>query len=128
MRTKLTVGIFLALSVFVGMSPFIALAQSETPNGNTTDPAGTTLQNPLKVSSLPDLIDLILKAIVQIGFYVLILMIVYSGFLFIAARGREEEIRNARSALTWTVIGGLILLGAEAISAVIQSTATSLGT
>ena len=49
-------------------------------------------------------------------------MLVYVGFLFVAARGNEEKISSARSALVWTVVGGLILLGASAISAVIQAT------
>ena len=53
-------------------------------------------------------------------------MIVYVGFLFVAARGNEEKIRSARDALMWTVIGGLILLGAEAISLVIQATVKTL--
>ncbi len=53
-------------------------------------------------------------------------MLVYVGFLFVAAQGNEEKIRSARSALVWTLIGGLILLGATAISKVIQATANTL--
>jgi hypothetical protein len=53
-------------------------------------------------------------------------MIVYVGFLFVAAQGNEEKIRSARSALVWTVIGGLILLGAKAIALVIEQTVSTL--
>lgn len=85
------------------------------------------LVNPLQnIDSFPDLLNAIIGAIVDIGFIVLILMLVFVGFKFVAAQGREEELRNARSALVWTVIGGLILLGAEAISLVVQSTAEAL--
>src|SRR3989344_277553 len=60
------------------------------------------------------------------GTIILILMFVWVGFLFVAARGSEEKLRTARTAFFWTVIGGLILLGAEGIARVIQSTADTL--
>lgn len=89
--------------------------------GNTGGGSGR-LENPLNVSSLPDLLKAILGGVVEIGAILLTVMIVYVGFLFVAAQGNEEKIRSARSALVWTVIGGLILLGATAISEVIQAT------
>ena len=82
--------------------------------------------NPLKADSLEDLLSLVLKAAVRIGTIILILMFVWVGFLFVAARGSEEKLRTARTAFFWTVIGGLILLGAEGIARVIQSTADTL--
>jgi ABC-type uncharacterized transport system permease subunit len=87
------------------------------------------LENPLKdIDDLPSLLRAILGAIVQLGAILLVVMLVWVGFLFVTARGNPEEISKARSALTWTVIGGLILLGAQAISEVIQATANSLNT
>jgi hypothetical protein len=68
----------------------------------------------------------ILDGVVLIGSIFLTLMIVYVGFLFVAAQGNEEKIRSARSALVWTVIGGLILLGAKAIALVIEQTVSTL--
>ena len=91
------------------------------------DTGGNGLVNPLNsINSLPELLTAILKGVVEIGAIFLTLMIVYVGFLFVAARGNEEKIRSARDALMWTVIGGLILLGAEAISLVIQATVKTL--
>ena len=80
---------------------------------------GTMLINPLGVNSLPELLNAILKGVVQIGSILLVLAIVYVGFLFVFARGDTEQIRNARNALLWTVIGGILLLGAQTISMVI---------
>jgi len=68
----------------------------------------------------------IIDAIVQLGAIILVLAIIYVGFKFVTAQGNEEKIREARGALVWTVIGGLILLGAEAISIVIQQTVGGL--
>jgi len=42
------------------------------------------------------------------------------------AQGNEEKIRSARQALLWTVIGGILLLAAEAISLVLQATVENL--
>jgi hypothetical protein len=53
-------------------------------------------------------------------------MIVYVGFLFVAAQGNAEKISSARSALVWTIIGGLLLLGASAIELVIEATVKTL--
>lgn len=92
----------------------------------TTNQAGT-LQNPLQnISSLPDLLHAILQAVVELGSIILVMMLVWVGFLFVVAQGNPEKLSSARSALIWTLIGGLILLGAESISLVIQETVKQL--
>lgn len=92
-----------------------------------SETSGTGLTNPLnKIDSLPAFLNAILDAIVQIGTIVLTLAIVYVGFMFVRAQGNEEGIRTARSALMWTVIGGLVLLGAKTIGLVISSTVNTL--
>lgn len=96
------------------------------PGVGQNDEQGVTLTNPLKANSIEELLSLVLKAAVRLGTIVLILMFVWVGFLFVAARGSEENLRKAKSAFFWTVIGGLILLGAEAIARVIQATASAL--
>lgn len=88
---------------------------------------GGPLINPLKgVDSLDQLLAVLLNVLVQIGVVVLTIMIVYCGFLFVTAQGNEEKLRSARSALLWTVIGGLIVLGAEVIAAAIEGTVQRL--
>ncbi len=93
-----------------------------------SDGSTAVLQNPLgNIDSLPKLIDAILGAVVELGSVLLVVMLVYVGFLFVLARGNPEEISKARSALIWTLIGGLILLGAKAIEVVITATVAGLG-
>ena len=98
--------------------------------GQTTGPGvakPTGLQNPLNgIDSLDDFLEAILAGVIRIGTIILIMMLVYVGFLFVAARGNAEKLQGAKSALVWTVIGGLILLGASAIQAVITDTVQSL--
>lgn len=96
------------------------------PEPGTTNPAGR-LVNPLgSIDSLEALLGKILEAVVEIGAIILVLAIIYVGFKFVAAQGAEEKIKEARAALVWTVIGGLILLGAQAITMVIQETVKAL--
>ena len=66
--------------------------------------------------------------VVYVGGFVIIFMIVYVGFLFVVAQGKEAKIAEARQALLWTIIGGLILLGAKGISLGIQATVQALST
>ena len=75
---------------------------------------------------MPELLTIVLHAIVQIGSILLVLALVWVGFLFVAAQGAEEKIRDARNALMWTILGGLLLLGAEAIARVISATVEAL--
>jgi heme/copper-type cytochrome/quinol oxidase subunit 2 len=70
----------------------------------------------------------ILDFVATIGSIVIILMLVVVGFQFVTAQGAPAEIAKARSALLWTVVGGLILLGAKAISLGIQATVQALST
>ena len=104
------------------------------PGGNPGNPSpggnpGTTLVNPLGANSnLTTLLTSILKFVVRIGAIVVILMLVYVGYLFVVAQGEPGKITDARRALLWTIVGALILLGAQVIATGIQATVQALGT
>jgi len=123
----------LLLFMFVSVGAGALHAQTEeVPFGDTASTTadrdeGGGLVNPLNnIDSLEGLVEKIIDAVVQIGAIILVLAIIYVGFKFVAAQGNEEKIKEARAALVWTVIGGLILLGAEAISLVISETVEGL--
>jgi hypothetical protein len=105
---------------------------SGVPGGGPTTPGGTggtQLLNPLSAgTSLPVLLQDILGFVVKIGAVAVVLMLVYVGFLFATAGGNESQISKAREALLWTIVGALILLGAQAIASGIQATAQALST
>ncbi len=87
-----------------------------------------TLKNPLGgINTLPELIVAILKVVIAVGFPVLVLMIVYVGFLFITAQGDTTKLDKAKTGFTWTVIGGAVLLGALAIAELLRATIQQLG-
>jgi hypothetical protein len=138
--------IFIASLIFVMAfysAPLVVTAATAG-GGNTggASPGGGNVEtvhliNPLQGSScgadgsansscLEDFLMGILKFIIRIGTIVVILMMVYVGFKFVAAQGNESKLSEAKSMLMWTVIGALILLGAQAIAIGIKETAQAL--
>lgn len=94
---------------------------------NTQPPAGGGLiNNPIKVDSLAEFVHLLLEIVVQIGIPILVVAVVYVGFLFVAARGSPEGLKKAKGALLTVAIGAAIILGAFVISEAIQNTINSL--
>jgi len=63
---------------------------------------------------------------VQIGIPIAALFIIYSGLKLVVARGNEEDIKKAKTGLTWAIIGSGILIGAWTIMKILQSTVESL--
>lgn len=82
--------------------------------------------NPLKATSITELLMSVLRAVVRIVGVLLVLAFVFIGFQFVAAQGNTEALSKARQNLMWTAIGAAILLGAEGIALVIEATARSL--
>jgi hypothetical protein len=95
-----------------------------------TDGTGqiVTLLDPLgSGTSLESFLASILAFIVRIGTVIVILMLVFVGYKFVVAQGEPGKITEARSMLLWTVIGALVLLGAQAIASAIEATVKALG-
>ena len=89
------------------------------------DPPGSgpiRIENPLRFNSIQEIVFAAIGVITTIGFYVAVFFIIYSGFLFVKARGNPKEIEEAKKAFMWTVIGTAVLLGANVIARVIQGT------
>jgi hypothetical protein len=68
----------------------------------------------------------IIEIILVFAVPIIVFFIIYAGFLFVTARGNENQIGTARTALTWAVIGGVIVLGANLILTVVQQTVNTL--
>jgi hypothetical protein len=130
------ISILTIASVYV-INAYVALAQDtgNNPAGNTGGSkssgggASTTIQiqNPLGgTTTVAEFINKIFGFFVQLGAVVLVLAIVYSGFLFVVAQGNPEKLKKAKEAFKWTVIGGAILLGAQVIAQVIETTLKDL--
>ncbi len=86
-------------------------------------PAGSTvkLKNYLNVDTIEGLLLGILEIVLIIAVPIIIFFIIFAGFLYVTARGDTEKLTNARRALTYAVIGGVLVLGAIAITEIIRN-------
>lgn len=103
-------------------SPFLCLGSEGEGEGES----GGGLENPLSVKTLPALLQKILEIMAQIMLPIVVLAIIYTGFLFVKAQGNKDELTKAKNALFWTVVGGVIVLGATVLAAAIKGTISNI--
>lgn len=122
------------------LAPAAALAQSggSGPGGGGASGgsgAGTggcsatfCLTNPFRVgNTLYEFIVTVIQDILMpIGGVIVVVFIIYSGFMFVTARGNPAKLTAARTGFLYVVIGSAILLGAWVIATVVQNTVNSL--
>lgn len=128
----------LLLLIFFAL-PSSVLAQGGGGNpggggGGGNPPAGPNyrieIPNPLRggANDIPTLLASIINNVVlPIGSVVVVVMIIYSGFLFVTAQGSETRLATAKKSILYAVIGAAILLGATLMARAIQGTITQLG-
>lgn len=110
---------------FITLPVFFVRAAGGGPAGS----GGFVINNPIgsKTNNILSLVGAVLDFVTQIGAIVVILALIYSGYLFVRAGGDEGAITKAKSIFFYTVIGGIVLLGARALGIIICQTAVSLG-
>lgn len=84
--------------------------------------------NPIAASDLYALLEAILKSALYIVFPILVLMIIYTGFLFVRAQGNPAKLEEAKRAFFWTVMGAILALGSWALAVAIKATVSSITT
>jgi len=82
------------------------------------------LENPLgsENDTIAKFLLKIIDVLLVFAIPIIILFIMYAGFLFVTARGNPSQIETARNALLWSVVGGVIILAAKLIIELIQGT------
>lgn len=99
--------------------------------GGVMDPPGLVkLENPFsRGNNLYDFLKaIVVDIMLPLGGVLVVIAIIYTGFLFVTAQGNEEKLKTAKKALTYTVIGSAILLGAWTIALVIENTIGAITT
>jgi len=80
-----------------------------------------TLENPLRFNTLEGLIVGILNVLLVIAVPIIVFFIIFAGFSYVTAQGNPEKIKQASRSLTYAIIGGVLILGAVAISEILKS-------
>lgn len=107
---------------------FAQTGVSGTTVTTTTSPLDFSLNNPLddEIDSVPVLIEKLIEIVVVIAVPIITVMIIYTGFLFVQARGNPTKIEVAKKALQWTLLGAAIIIGAWTIAQIIGNTVDCL--
>lgn len=85
------------------------------------------LGNPLTFGNIPDLLIAVLNVLLVIALPIVVFYLIYAGFLYVAARGKPEELQQANRALMYGVIGGVVVAGSFAILQIISNLVGAFG-
>ena len=84
------------------------------------------IKNPLESNDIFELIRKLYRGIMMIIIPLLIVFVVYSGFIFVTAQGNDEKLKKAKANAKYAAIGIAIILGAEIIISILESLLTVL--
>ena len=110
----------LAALLFGGVAD-VAFAQGEYPN-----PVKILGADGQAVKDIPSFLLLLVDLVFLIATPIIVVFIIYAGFLFVTAGGNEAQVTKAKTVILWTLIGAAVLLGAKVIAAAIQATVLEL--
>lgn len=99
-------------------------AMPVVPGVQSSNSGGATgiITNPLKFDNVLTLLTEVMRIFVQVATIIAAFFIIYSGFLFVSARGNTGQVEKAKKIFFDTIIGSIIILGAFVIIEVIDTT------
>lgn len=92
--------------------PMIVLAQGSGGYIGIKNPATS-------VNSISDIVTAVVRVVRMVAIPFVVLAIIYSGWLFIAAQGNPDKLKSARGVFFWTLIGTLVVLSAELVASIL---------
>lgn len=104
--------------------------QSNNPSGPQSNnrPEIVTLQNPLKVNSIGELVKSAAQVFTYLAVLFGVLMLVWTGLQFILAQGNPTKLSGLKTKLLYIIIGLAVVIGARIIIEVVINTLAATGT
>ncbi len=100
------------------------------PNTNTNTNVGAeigdldqnlgTFWNPLKINTVPELIASLIRILFVLIGLAAVIVIIIAGFRMVVDNGNESQMKQAKEAITWAIIGLILSLLAFSIVAIVQ--------
>lgn len=86
------------------------------------------LDNPINAKSFPELLENITRGLIPLALTLATAAIIWAGFKFITASssGDTSKIKEARTTLTWILVGTAVVVGAYALASAIVNFAKDL--
>ncbi len=104
------------LAFYSIMNPWSAYAASE----------GFSIKNPIQANSFAEVVQRFAELLTKIGIPIAAIFLMYSGFLFVSARGDAGKITEAKKVFWWTIIGTILIVGAYALATAVVDFAQKL--
>ncbi len=122
--------LFLKASAWLATLPILflpaaALAQlSEATTDLTT--VGSAIGVDATTNTLPELIGNIIAVLLSVLGIIFVVLVVYAGFLYLTAAGDTDKVKKAKTLLTQSIIGLIIIVAAYAIAAFVIDALTDV--
>lgn len=99
------------------VAPAIALAQAPALKNLTSNFQATGNAAGVQTSKgLAQLVGSFIQAAIGLLGIILVVLIIYAGFLWMTAQGNEEKVKKAKAIITQCVIGMILIFAAYAIT------------
>lgn len=76
-------------------------------------------------ATLKDFIYLLIEIVQLVGIPMLVVAIIYAGFLLMTAGGNEQQRTKGKMWVVWVFVGAAIVLGAQVIADMVYGTASA---
>lgn len=93
-------------------------SNSQTPQGQNTG----SVTNPLSFKTIQAFFAALLGFLAMLAVPFIVFMLIFTGFKFVYAQGKPEALATAQKMLFYTIIGGMLILGASIIAKIIGGT------
>jgi hypothetical protein len=80
-----------------------------------------SLGNPITFAKITDMLVAIINVVIVMAIPIVVFFLIYAGFSYVTAQGNPEKIAQASRSLLYGVIGGVVILGSVAITAIIKN-------
>ncbi len=119
---KIGAGAAAVLAPFAAKAQPAALTNLSNNLNATANSAGLTTS---QTASLPVLVGRYINIALGLLGVILVVLIVYAGFLWMTAQGNEEKVKKAKGIITNAVIGMILIFAAYAIANFVVSSLVS---
>jgi uncharacterized membrane protein len=109
------------LLIYLYTIPGVVLGATTTKPGDDVK-FSFSIESFLKFDDLEGLLVAILNILIVIAVPIIVLFIIYAGFLYVTARGNVQQIETANRAIVYAIIGAIMAIGALAIAEIIKNT------
>lgn len=121
--------IVVLLVLLMSFTPFFVFATGPIIK-NPSQSNSIAIPNPLGQNGPSDLYQFIKTfintVVVPLGGVLVVIAIIYTGFMFVTAQGNSAKLEKAKTGLLYVVIGSAIVLGAWVIAQAISGTVDNL--